>query len=565
MSRAGPGLAPALLAGLLSAACSLAGDVTPPATAQMAQPLPTAPIVQQISPPSTQPDLSAGALIYAEKCAACHGTAGMGDGEMAAALQFPPPAIGDPVLARKAIPQEWYETVTLGNLDRLMPGFVSLTDQERWDVVGYALSLNTPPDGLTMGEALFEGQCRECHDAAEFGVPYFREHSLADAYQVIDQGQGEEMPAFASSLTEDERWTVAGYVQSLGWSGESAPIEELGAPASVRGQVLNGTVGAALPAGLEVRLFGFDGDQEAVNRTVFVDSEGQFEFEAVEAVPGRLFVAALEYQGVLFRSELAHAPLDGGLLQLPLTIYETSPDSSMLTVERLHLLIDFPAEDVIRVLELWVVGNRSDTVITSPLRIPLPAESFNLTFEEGTLGERFELTEEGFLDREPIPPGSGIDQLAFAFDLPRSGWFEQAVQQPVEAVTVLVPSEGPKVSGLQDQGVRDLGGLPMRNYVGGSLQPGESLRFRVNGPAAAPSTIATTVVGGAALLGAGLVAARWWVLARSRGGDDTEELLRAMARLDDEYEAGSISEQAYRRQRAALKQRALTAMGGEGD
>ena len=566
MSRAGARLAPALLAGLLSVACSLAGDVTPPpavATSQMAQPLPTAPTVQETSPPTTQPDLSAGAVIYAEKCAACHGTAGMGDGEMAAALQFPPAALGVPNLSREAIPQEWYATVTLGNLERLMPGFVSLSDQERWDVVGYALSLSTSPDELAMGEALFEGRCSECHLPAEFGAVYFRNHSVADAFEVIGLGVGEEMPGFAGTLTEEERWAVARYVQSLGWRGEVAPVAELGAPASVKGQIQNGTAGAQVPTGLEVRLFGLDGDQEALNRTALADSAGQFLFEGVEAVPGRLFFSALEYQGVLYRSELAHAPVDGSSLQLPLTIYEASSDSSALSVERLHLLIDFPAEDVIRVLELWVLANPSDRVITSPLQVSLPSDAFNLTFEEGTLGDRFELTEDGFLDRDPIPPGSGIDQLAFAFDMPRSGWFEQVVQHPVEAVTVLVPSDGPKVSGLQDQGVRDLGGLSMRNYIGGPLQPGESLRFRVSGPAAAASTIATTVVGGAALLGAGLVAARWWVGGRSQRSavaEDLEELLRAIAGLDEEFESGTISEEAYRSRRAALKERATAAM-----
>lgn len=566
MSRAGARLAPALLAGLLSAACSLAGDVTPPpalATAQLAQPLPTAPTVQESSPPTTQPDLSAGAVIYAEKCAACHGTAGMGDGEMAAALQFPPAALGDPDLAREAIPQEWYATVTLGNLERLMPGFVSLSDQERWDVVGYALSLSTPPDELAMGEALFEGRCSECHTPTEFGAAYFRDHSVADAFEVIGLGVGEEMPGFAGTLTEEERWAASSYVQRLGWRRAAAPVAELGAPASVKGQIQNGTAGAKVPAGQEVRLFGLDGDQEALNRTALADSAGQFLFEGVEAVPGRLFFSALEYQGVLYRSELMHAPVDGSSLQLPLTIYETSSDSSALSVERLHLLIDFPAEDVIRVLELWVLANPSDRVITSPLQVSLPADAFNLTFEEGTLGDRFELTEDGFLDRDPIPPGSGIDQLAFAFDMPSSGWFEQVVRHPVEAVTVLVPSDGTKVSGLQDQGVRDLGGLPMRNYIGGPLQPGESLRFRVSGPAAAASTIATTVVGGAALLGAGLVAARWWVGGRSQRSavtEDLAELLRAIAGLDEEFESGAISEEAYRSRRAALKERATAAM-----
>ncbi len=83
-------------AGLLISGCSLAGDITPPpalATAQMASSaeLQTpAPLI----PPATQPDLAAGAVIYAEKCVACHGLQGLGDGELAEGLAFEPaPAI----------------------------------------------------------------------------------------------------------------------------------------------------------------------------------------------------------------------------------------------------------------------------------------------------------------------------------------------------------------------------------------------------------------------------------------------------------------------------------------
>ena len=483
-------LLPAALLGLLSAACSLAGDVTPPpalATAQMARPIPTVATTSEVTPPDGPPDLAAGAAIYLDKCAPCHGVTGRGEGELAASLQFPPAALGDPEVARAARPEEWYAVVTQGRIDRLMPGFSSLTDQERWDVVGYALSLSSAPE------------------------------------QQAD-------PNLSTS---------------------------------VRGTVRTGTASADVPAGLQINLFGFDGEQEAVQQTVAADARGEFRFDQIESVPGRLFFTTVEYQGVVFRSELAHAPADASPLQLPLTIYETSSDTSGLTVERLHVLIDFPEADLIRVLELWVLANPSDRVIVSPLSIPLPAGAVNLAFEQGELGERFELTEQGFLDREPIPPGSGIDQLAFAFDLPAISRFEQRVEQPVQAVTVLVPAEGARVSGLQDRGVQDLGGLPMRNYTGGPLNPGELLSFRVSGAVASSPAVAGTLFGTTALVGAGLLALRWWKLGKPQklpAQANADELIRAIARLDDEFERGEIAEAAYQRERAALKARALSGL-----
>ena len=490
-------LLPAALLGLLSAACSLAGDVTPPpvlATAQMARPLPTIVATGEVIPPDGPPDLTAGAAIYLDKCAACHGVGGLGDGELAANLEFPPAPLGDPSFARTARPQDWYSVVTLGRIDRLMPGFVSLSDQERWDVVGYALSLSSALEPV----------------------------ALADS----------------------------------------------SAPARVTGTVRTGTAAAVVPAGLQINLFGFDGEQEALRQTVAADRQGGYRFDEVEALPGRLFFTTVEYQGVIFRSELAHLPADADLLQLPLTIYETTSDAGALAVERLHVLIDFPAEDLIRVLELWVLANPSDRVIVSPLSIPLPPGAVNLTFEQGELGERFELTELGFLDREPIPPGSGIDQLAFAFDLPAAARFEQQVQQPVQAVTVLVPAEGARVSGLEDRGVQDLGGLPMRNYIGGPLDPGEVLSFRVSGAVGSSPALESTLIGAAALVGAGLLTVRWWTRGkppRSSPPANSDQLIQAIARLDDEFERGEIAEAAYQSQRAALKARALSELRSNND
>ncbi len=478
------------LVSLLSAACSLAGDVTPPpalATAQMARPLPEAATASAVTPPDGPPDLTAGAVIFQEKCAPCHGPTGMGDGELAASLQFPPAALGDPDLARGVRPEDWYAVVTLGRIERLMPGFSSLSDQNRWDVVGYALSLST--------------------------------------------GTGDRA--------------------------------DLGTSAIVTGTVQSGTAAGVIPAGLQINLFGFDGEQEAVRESVAADAQGRFQFEGVEAALGRLFFTTAEYQGVLFRSEVAHAPADASPLELPLTIYETSTDASGLTVERLHVLLDFPAGDLIRVLELWVLANSSDRVITSPLSISLPPNAVNLTFEQGALGDRFELTEQGFLDREPIPPGSGIDQLAFAFDLPAAAHFEQQVGQPVQAVTVLVPAEGARVSGLQDRGVQDLGGLPMRNYIGGPLEPGEVLSFGVSGAAGSSPAIAPTLFGAGALAGAGLLSLRWWRSGKPKrlpAAANTDELIQAIARLDDEFERGEIAEAIYQRQRAELKARALSGL-----
>ncbi|HEX9012582.1 MAG TPA: c-type cytochrome, partial [Anaerolineaceae bacterium] len=61
------------------AGCSLAEDVTPPPGYQEPTAAPQA-VSAAVTLPQIAPDPANGASIFAEKCAPCHGSAGMGDG-----------------------------------------------------------------------------------------------------------------------------------------------------------------------------------------------------------------------------------------------------------------------------------------------------------------------------------------------------------------------------------------------------------------------------------------------------------------------------------------------------
>src|SRR3989304_243648 len=98
---------------------SLAGDITPPPEAIISSQSSPEPIVY----PSSAPDPANGEVIYAERCAPCHGVSGLGDGEQADELAVFPAPIGDSELARGSSPEDWYRLVTGGRLARFMPPF----------------------------------------------------------------------------------------------------------------------------------------------------------------------------------------------------------------------------------------------------------------------------------------------------------------------------------------------------------------------------------------------------------------------------------------------------------
>ncbi len=614
------------LTALLIAGCNLTGDVTPPpalATSQASphqESLPTATPVD-LSPPDGAPYPQAGAAIYTEKCAACHGPAGMGDGPQAASLPAAPAALGAPETARQASPAAWYAVVTEGRMDHFMPGFASLSEQERWDVVAYALSLSSTSQALQEGKALFQQSCVECHgpdgkgrgEVADMTSPLLlAEDSGADLFTTISRGRGETMPAFADQLSEDERWSLVSYVRSLPFARPAPEPEATAVPeatatpggeeafeGTVVGQVINGSEGGEIPEGLEITLHGFDAQQQVLQESTTVGKDGTFRFEGLDPVPGRLFVVSAEYGGVLYGSEVGHL-MQGEPVELPLTIYENTTDASELRVERLHLLFDFPAEGVMQVIELWLISNTGDRTITAAegettYEVSLPEGAANLRFEDDVLGGRYRETENGFADTVPVRPGSNVVQLVFSFELPYEKRldFEQPLNYPVDSVVILVPEGGPQVSGegVQDLGLREITGTNVQNYSAGPYEAGEVLKVSLRGRppkaegASTPMTWQNVVIGlgalGLALVAVGL----WWRSAALKRSEDFEEealedeeaagpaaesedresLLRAIAELDDAFEAGELEEQEYHQRRQAIKERLVALMRGEDD
>jgi mono/diheme cytochrome c family protein len=597
-------------------ACSLAGDVTPPPGLENVQVAPAA-TQPPLTAPRHAPDLSAGKALFGERCGPCHGDSGLGDGPQASALPNPPAALANTALARAAIPDEWYDVVTRGRLDRFMPPFSSLSDDQRWSVVGYALSLGLAPDRLADGERIFGESCAGCHgehgQGGETGPdltrPEFQatrsEQSIFDS---VTQGVDPGMPGSEASLTEDERWAVADFVRQLGLqaqpaggsqpasptaaetvpvSGETSPVAGEGTPTAsasstpalvgrITGTITNGTPGAAVPNDLIVTLHAFDGETEIMTESQPARS-GVFAFDIAELTPGRLFVATAEYLGSQYASNAVHLTSDPPNATLPITIYETTNDSANVQVDRLHLLVSNPGGGVLQIVELWILSNSGDHTVLAPegkggLEGFLPEGATQVSFDEATPGERFQQTDTGFTDLRPLPPGTDSGEWVFSYVLPfgRQLDLSRSSAYPIGSIVVLVP-EGMKVGGDQvvDAGSRDVQGQSLHTYSLGPIPPGVDFRLRLSGqPATSVGGLSSSpwilgmAVLGVALIGAGL----FWFRPRRRGQAqpeaeaDLDAMLVSLASLDREFEAGRIPEDDYRRRREALKRTALDAM-----
>ena len=530
---------------LLLSACtlSLAEDITPPPNYQSPTPGPT------MSPlfPQSAPSLASGAAIYAEKCAPCHGDKGLGDGPMASQLQKAPTAIGKPEIARLAAPANWYTVVTQGNINSFMPPFnASLSDQQRWDVVAYAMSLG----GSTLAEAekgktVFEANCAKCHalpgQPAGQGADLSNQAMMAkltqsDIANFVDKGVG-KMPGLGGLLPVEDIYAAAAYVRSFSVvvgqaaavvatplpatpaSGTPAATPDPSAqpttavaagtpadqPGTIAGKINNGS-GGTLPADLKAVLHVFEHDtatqqfSEVSTQETTIAADGAYKFENIPMPSNRAFFVSVNYANTEYESDPIFPTAGQNSLEMPLTIYDTTTDLSGLVANQAHILLDYSKSDVIQVVEFLIITNPGNKSIIAAqkggavVKIALPKGYTNLQFEQGAIGDRYVKTDEGFADTTPVTPGTNKYQLVFAVDLPlpKAGLFggpKLEINQPfnikINGLSVLVPP-GITVegSGFTQAGLQDMGtGAKFQVYNGTSIEPGKSLQFTASGSA----------------------------------------------------------------------------------
>ena len=128
-------------------------------------PVPPTPLPAMSQNLDTPVSLMNGATIYAQNCSRCHGVGGAGDGEFVASGQIEMISdFTDPQTTRDQSLQTWYDTITNGRLEQLMPPWENaLSAQERWAVALYTYTMPYTEQQITAGEALYAAECSVCH------------------------------------------------------------------------------------------------------------------------------------------------------------------------------------------------------------------------------------------------------------------------------------------------------------------------------------------------------------------------------------------------------------------
>ena len=599
-----------LTAGLALSACSLAGDVTPPpgsqpissvnqqpaatqpgAEAPVAEPTTSGPVDVTTASPARKPSAVSGSVLYAAHCAECHGATGQSDGGSVSKLPAPPPVLADPATLRGMTPRDVFTTITQGRLDKFMPPFGdSLTDAERWDLTAYVYALSTTQEEVDQGKDLYIANCGECHGESGqtlrdwTSADYIATTSPQTIYDAIQAGVPEiDDHVFAAKLSEAELWSVVDFARTLSYEylapGALLP-EQAG---TVIGQIANGTAGGAKPADLSVNLIGFTDMSMSGTYTATADADGRVTFEAVPFTQGEQFILTTEYGGATYHSDVFSFESGQTSAQIALPVYDVTDDPAAIRISQLHTFVMFENAGQVTIGQMAVVSNDGDKTYApsdgKTIRLSVPAGASGVASPDGLEGETYAVDEQGYVDLRPVPPGDSSLQVFFQYQMPYSGQldFAQRLDYPADVVNLLIgdTSVGVTGEGVSDLGTQSIQGMTFQQFQRSNLAAGDTLAFDVSGTAGSSSVTGTAgpaaplavTTGNTVNIGIGLFALAallagvgyWWyrrrgdaAAPRAEKPADREELLDAIAELDDDLAAGKISPEDHRRERAWL-------------
>ena len=479
---------------------------------------------------ATPPEsVEAGQVVYEAQCAACHGDTGAGDGPDAATTEPPASALNDVTY--------WFNRSNETVIADLAPGAV---------------------------------------------------------------------PAHTYDLAAEDLRAVVDFARTFSYRyADLAALNEPIPVAIISGSLTNGTTGEALGE-TEVSLRAFTPDfEETLTLTTTTGIDGQFRFDVADVPPNWIYIAGSSFDGLNFSSGADQISRDSASVELPITVFDKTSDPAGVNIGQLHVVMEF-AEDLVQVSQLYIVNNGAESVFVGTtgdpaqgvIEVAVPEGAQNLEFLRsfGTMdsflpANDFVQTGRGWADPLPLRPGDGALTLLVRYALPYTSGMTIAhpIFYQTATSTIILPDAGVEVTNNPwvAQEPQTFGqGQTFLNYVGPGVPAGETITIELEGrPSVVTNTSGAAVgnrdqttellIGGGALLLAAVGGIFLWRAWQKRaagdedewedewegeeaavveGSTDADALLRAIADLDDRFEAGEVEEVAYQAQRAELKQ-----------
>lgn len=388
---------------------------------------------------------------------------------------------------------------------------------------------NPEATGEELGRLTFEARCASCHglsglgdgpvaieaglEPANFTVQATSaDQSLTEWTNTIRFGRIESMmPPWENSLSSEEIEAVAAYTYTFWQSYDQTQIESsspttvpemtIEAQGSVSGEVLLGTADGTMPDIISIALQVIDPEgNEAFFEMQVLESTSDYRFDDVLIKNDNTYFITAIYNDIVFYSDIRFGIPDSPEMTMPVTIYETTSDESVIEID-LFLMRLIPDETGVIIQQVVNFHNNSDRVYRGDnqidsftydsVRLPLPAEAELLNTVEliprflmlaGENGESLQT----LLDTQAVLPASehlvevvyslpiDITEAQRVINLP----IRYPVTSPIELMTE--PSQYQIVSDdFESTGTQHFSVGVYESYVSEPLEANTSIQFDI--------------------------------------------------------------------------------------
>ena len=366
---------------------------------------------------------------------------------------------------------------------------------------------------------------------------------------------------------------------------ETPPAGALG---KVMGSIINQNTGTVVAEEMDVMLHVLDQDlADAGMLHGQSQSDGTFLFTDVAFDEQLQYAAMTAYDGVTYFSETTPADMNSMQVALDVPVYESTSDLAGVQVDQMHVLFNF-AEDGLETKEIYILSNSGERTVkdvyklegdkSATFKFPLPSGADFIFFNPDDQ-DRFVKYDGGFADTYPILPGTRSAQIMVNYLVPFSeeGTYSYTAPLNIARMNLLieqdanVPLQGRGLAGPEQMALQD--GKSYLIYSYSDLSAGQTVEVsftgQVNNEDKMVKEPTIPLASGAAFLGIAMIGfgVWWWRRPGNDQGEDDEtevqpggttldELIAGIARLDEEYEQGSLSSEEHQLQRQESVQRA---------
>lgn len=356
----------------------------------------------------------------------------------------------------------------------------------------------------------------------------------------------------------------------------------------INGQLVNGSKQPGSVADQSITMKVLRNGSEQQTLTAKSDSEGRFTFSGLNT-SGYSYQIIVTYQEAEYDGDqITFAPGETEKT-IKVDVYNSTGSDENISVVMAHTIV-YHGKGELMVKEYYQVANMSDTTYIGSkvlpadatkketLRFPMPEGAKNLQTGNGLMSCCVYNTQGGFVDSMAVMPGAKEITFTYSVSYKSAEYlFSRKAEYPTVRYDFLYQGNATPGTGLTADEPLDIQGTTLSHMSATDIKKGVVLEARFTGlPKASASPIiwigltALVLAGG---FGASIVlrqrqpqpvkvAATATTHSAARGAvapaQRKQKLLLELAQLDDAFENGKISEEAYRQRRAEKKSQLLS-------